>query len=278
MHAKQTKRYEMLLRVRDFGNSHGDAFQRSGMAKQAFAAIGSAIDELVAADVQKLSSGHAARADRTIAARSALTDLLLNVSRMARVLRATGRTMPAFEMPESRRDQTMLTTARQFAADAAAFDAEFTGHGVGPPQITARAAALETALRERGMGRADHTAARVRIQAVLRAAVLDVRRLDLIVDSECAGDPVIRSVWKQTRRVETTRGPHGESADRPSAANAPAPAASSDPATFNSTTMDRPSRSRRRRRHDARREATRQTASGPDVSSGPTLTPLDRGP
>jgi hypothetical protein len=240
MNTKQTRQYEMLLRVRDFGNTHGDSFAASSMAKQAFAAIGSAIDELAAADVKKRSSGQAARAERAIAASSALTDLLTSVSHLARVLRASGRTMPPFEMAESRSDQTLLTTARQFATDAAAFDAEFTGHGVGPAQINACAAAFDAVLRDRGTGRADHTAARVRIQEVLSAALLDASRLDLIVDSECAGDPVIRSVWKQARRVESTRGPRSEPASAPLANDAPVPAASSAPAPADSTTLSVP--------------------------------------
>jgi hypothetical protein len=228
MNIKQTKQYEMLLRVRDFGQAHADAFPASSAARQAFASVGAAIDELAAADVKKRSSSQSARADRTMAARTALADTLVNASHLARVLRATGRPLPAFEVPESRNDQVLLTTARQFATDAVAFDGEFTAHGVGPVQITASAAALEATLRDRGSSRADHTAARVRIQELLGAARLDVQRLDLVVDSECAGDPVIQSLWKQTRRVNLSKAPRAEAA-RPSSDGSDAPVAAAPP-------------------------------------------------
>jgi hypothetical protein len=226
MNSKQTKQYEMFLRVRDFGNTHGDAFSASSVAKDTFAAVGAAIDELAAADVRKRGSLQSARADRNKAARTALTDVLVSASHLARVLRVRGRPLPAFELPELRNDQSLLTTARQFAADAVAFDAEFTGHGVGPAQITASAAALETAVRDRGSSRSEHTAVRARIKEVLNAARLDVQRLDLIVKGECGGDPVIQSVWQLARRVDRPRVTRADAARPPSAgSDAPAPAA-----------------------------------------------------
>jgi hypothetical protein len=226
MNIKQTKQYEMLLRVRDFGHVHGDAFSPSGAASHTFADISSAIDELAAADVKKRASSQSARTDRTNQARTALADILLNASHLARVLRIRGRPLPVFEVPESRNDQVLLTTARQFAADAAAFDQEFTAHSVGPAQITAAAAALEAALSDRGTSRSDHVVAGVRIRELLAAALLDVQRLDLIVDGECGGNPAIQSAWKRTRRVDQLRGPRAEAAKPPSAgSDGPAPAA-----------------------------------------------------
>ena len=86
-------------------------------------------------------------------------------------------------------------------------------------------AAFEEATRDCGMSRADHTAARTRIQELLSSALLEVRRLDLIIDNELAGDKVIQAVWKQARRIEYPRRPRTTSAPEP-----PAPATGVDAA------------------------------------------------
>ena len=105
MERRQTKQLEMLVRVRHFGDMHRDAFARSDVASRAFAAVSAAVDDLTAVDVKKMSASQSARADRKRAARKALVDLLTDVGELAKVLRATGRTTPPFEMPLSRSDQ-----------------------------------------------------------------------------------------------------------------------------------------------------------------------------
>ena len=225
MNAKETRQYEMLLRVQDFGNTHRESFAGSSVAQQAFAAVGRAIDDLTTTDMRKMSASISARAGRKAEAREALTDVLLKVSQLVKVLRARGQTTPPFEFPETRSDQALLTAGRQFARDAAALEAEFTGHGMAPTHIAGVTAGFEIAARDRGMSRADHTAARTRIQELLSSALLEVRRLDLIIGNELAGDKVIQAVWRQARRIENPRKPRTTSAPEP-----PAPATGVDAA------------------------------------------------
>ena len=201
MNRKHRRQYEMLLRVRDFARAHSQAFSESGAGRDTFAAVNAAVDELAATDQVKLEASFSARADRLAVARKGLTDLLLKVGQLARVLRAGGRTVPPFELPVSKSDQSLLTAARQFARDAAGLEAEFTRHGMGSAVISSVATAFETAMSDRGMKRADHVAASTRIHDLLTAALRDVRRLDLIVDNELASDNVISARWQQARRV-----------------------------------------------------------------------------
>ena len=209
MDAIQRRQYEMLLRVRDFGNTHRQLFPEASVAAQTFAAVSAAIDDLTVTDTMKMAASLSARANRKAAARKALTDLLVKVTQLGKVLRARGRTTPAFELPVSRSDQTLLTAARQFAQDAAPLAADFIAHGMPVPTIAEAATVFETVMRDRGMSRADHTAARTRIRELLSAALVEARRLDLIVDNELAANKVIQAVWRQARRVEDTRGPRG---------------------------------------------------------------------
>ena len=142
-----------------------------------------------------------ARADRKAMTRKTLIDLLAKACALARVMKARGTALPAaFAMPASMSDQVLLTVGRQFARDAAPLEAEFTSHGVPPKLIADATAAFEAATRDRGMKRADHVAAATRIRELLAAAMLDVRRLDLIVDGQLAANTPILAVWKQARR------------------------------------------------------------------------------
>ena len=222
MHIKQRRQYEMLLRARDFGKTHGQVFSTSGMAAEVFRSINAIVDELAATALAKVSAAASARADRKRRARQDLAELLVKVSQLARVLRARGQTVPAFMLPASRSDLEVLTVARQFARDAAAFEAEFTGHGMGSAIIAGAADALERAMSDRGAGRADHVAALARTKELLAGALLDVRRLDLIVANELRKDTVTTAVWKRARRVGALPAPRvgGASAAAPPAASA----------------------------------------------------------
>lgn len=208
MNAFERRQYEMLLRLRNFGEAHGDLFTAAPTTQEAFASLGAAINQLTETDLVKMASSPAARAGRKEKAHKELLELLAKVSQLARVLRARGENVPPFVIPASRNDQVLLTTARQFARDAEG-SAEFTAHGVGPAVIKTLTEVFEMAVRDRGMKKADHTAARARIHELIASALLDVRRLDLLVDNALTGNNSILTVWKQARRVESARGPRG---------------------------------------------------------------------
>jgi hypothetical protein len=228
MTGTQRRQFEMLLRVRDFGNTHRDVLSTSALAQQLFAAVGTTIDDLTTADRNKMSASAGARADRKAQARRALVELLQKAAQLSRVLRAEGHAVPPCDLPASESNQALLTAGRRLAVDAASFPAEFGGHGMSADLVTEVTAAFERAVAEQGTRRAEHIAARARIQALLQAGVRHVRRLDVIVATELAHDTVARTVWAQAQRLQAVRGPQGsDQAAMPAAAtaaDAPAPA------------------------------------------------------
>lgn len=220
MTANERRQFEMLVRVRNFGNTNRPLFTASPAALETLAAVSAAIDDLTATDMRKMSASASARADHKRAARRTLIDLLQKVSQLARNLRAEGRTLPAFDLPASRSELALLTAGRQFAVDAAPFEAEFGGHGMAPRHIAATTTALETAVNDQGTSRTDHVAAKARIHDLLTAAVRGVRRLDLIVDNDLGHDNVVQAQWTQLRRLEDPRGSRGTGqSDTPAPAN-----------------------------------------------------------
>ena len=221
MTGRERRQYEMLVRVRNFGETNRALFDSSPVAQQTFATVGAAVAELAATDMKKMAASASARADRKAAARKALIDLLQDVVQLAKNLRAEGRTLPPFDLPPSKSDLALLTAGRQFAVDASPFDADFSGHGLGPAQITRTTSAFETAVNDQGMSRSEHVAAKARIRDLLIAAIRGVRRLDLIVENDLGRDNVVQAQWRQLRRLEDPRGPRNSSE---SPAPAPAPA------------------------------------------------------
>src|SRR5215212_10270295 len=97
----ERRQFEMLVRVRNFGNTNRALFASSPVAQQTFAAVGTAIDDLAATDMKKMSASASARAGRKVAARRALLDVLQKVNQLARNLRAEGRPLPPFDLPPS---------------------------------------------------------------------------------------------------------------------------------------------------------------------------------
>src|SRR3954463_13796904 len=80
------RRYDMLIRLRTFGATHGQLFLTTSTAPEAFAAIGEAITQLTALDVAERAASEAARAERKDTARRALVDTLTRAGFTARVL------------------------------------------------------------------------------------------------------------------------------------------------------------------------------------------------
>jgi hypothetical protein len=207
----ERRQYEMLVRVRNFGETNRALFESSPVAQQTFLVVGAAIDDLGAADMRKMAASASARADRRETARKALRELLQNVAQLARTLRAEGRTLPAFDLPRSKSAVTLLTAGRQFAVDVKPFDADFAGHGMGAAQIASTTAAFEQAMNTQGTSRGEHVAARAHIRGSVAAAIRSVRRLDLIVANDLRDNHVIQAQWKQLRRLEDPRASRGGS-------------------------------------------------------------------
>jgi hypothetical protein len=223
----ERRQFEMLVRVRDFGNTHASLFASSTVAQETFAAVGAAVDELTTTDGRKLAASASKRGSRTNTARRTLSDTLTHVSLLAKTLQADGRALPPFELPSSRSDVSLLSAGRQFARDVAPFDAEFSGYGLGAAQITAATAAFASAVSERGASRSEHVAARARIRDLLASATRSVRRLDLILDTALGHDNVVQAEWTRLRRIEGPRVTRGIQATEPAPSDGAAPATGS---------------------------------------------------
>lgn len=233
MNGVDIRRYEMLVRVRDFGAAHLDVFPLSSFGGQAFAAVDTAVTSLGEQAATQRSGRGSAREGTTskAVAREALRD---GLDAIARTARAMALEMPGlddkFRTPRGSGDQSVLVAGRQFLRDAAPLAKRFVQHYMPETflsDLESGVREFEEAIHEHQTGKHTHVAAGVAIDRAMEAGLNAVRRLDAIVPNQFRDDAVTLAVWEQSRRVEYKT---GRTRTEPEAA-APTPEGPAEPAT-----------------------------------------------
>jgi hypothetical protein len=205
---RQLHRYEMLVRVSEFGASHRERFPEPSLAGQAFAVIANAVGQLKDRAVAQLAlrrEGARARA----AARAALLERLQSISRTARIIQEDDPSFPnTFHLPERASAQAVLTAARLFARDIEPVAKRFLDHAMPETMVGDLKSALATyeeSIRRREVGKGESAAARAAIEATMDSALVAVRRLDVIIANQMRDDAVIIAEWERDRHVSYAR-------------------------------------------------------------------------
>jgi hypothetical protein len=232
MNGLDTRRYEMLTRVRDFGAAHSDLFPKASRGAQAFAAVAAAVAELTRHAAEHVSGRGSAREGTSSKAvtRDALHDDLDAISRTARALALD---IPGldekFRLPRGNGDQTLLTAARAFRRDATPLAKEFIEHDLPKDFLADLDASIkdfENAIHEHEAGKDTHVAARAALDTAMQAGLDAVRRLDAIVRNRLRNDAPIVAIWERARHVEYPASrAKNEAAAEPTPAQAPLSAA-----------------------------------------------------
>jgi hypothetical protein len=217
MQSKESRRYEMLVRVRDFGQKHQHLFPESAVSGQAFAAVAASVDQLCEHVVSALETTRERNKVRE-EARAKLVEVLDAIVRTGRILaEEQPGTVNTFRLPKKRSDRLLVAIGRGFIRDAEALKASFMAHGM-PATFVADLTGLvdrfEAALRDREESRSSKAAVNTGIAQALKTGVAAVRKLDVIIANQLKGDDSTLSAWERERRVEGVRGGRGGSATR----------------------------------------------------------------
>jgi hypothetical protein len=208
MNVHETRRYEMLVRVREFGVARADLFPPTSLAAGMFADVSAAVAAFREQAAAQISGRGAARESTSAkaAARRALHDRLDAIRRTARgITLDTPGLDQRFRRPSGQGDVALLSAARAVGQEAVPLADQFIARGM-PPAFLADLAAdiehLEEAIRARNAGRQTHIIARASIKAAIDAGFAAVRRLDATVPNLLHADPVALAAWHTARRVE----------------------------------------------------------------------------
>lgn len=222
MNDSQTRRYEMLARVRVFGAEHAAAFPAASLGGQKFAALSSIVDELEQHGTTQATSWNAARTstDAKKAARESLRRKMAAISETARAMESSRPGIAAsFRMPTSNGDQALLNTARSFVEAATPLASEFIQREMPADFLEELTDAIETfeeAQNSQSVNTEKRVTATAAIEEVVDRGTALVRELDAVVRNKFRSEPATLAGWESARHVERSpRRTRGEPAPTP---------------------------------------------------------------
>jgi hypothetical protein len=204
MNRKQRYRYEMLVRVRDFGAAHVDRFPESSKGGRLFgqvkAAVAAVEDHLTRRDLARVEARRVKAATR-----AAVTRYMGAIARTARRVTAGEPGLNPFRLSGSQQAAAVLSKARLFIEQARPREAAFVEFGLVPTFIsdfTTLVDQLEDAVAVRNNGRGWRRRHQRGIESALRSGADALVNLDVLVPNALGGDPVLEGHWQGARRIE----------------------------------------------------------------------------
>lgn len=222
----QRYKYDMFVRVRDFGVAHQAAFPESSTGAQLFQKMSAAVAALDG-HLKHRALGSAEARKTTPAARSAVTVYMRTiVSAARRMMRGTPEVNP-FRMPPQKTMRAEIATARAIIDEAAKRQEAFIRLGLPSTFVadfTKLVDDLEQALHVRLNSRTVRGQATAGIVGTLAIGIEVVRDLDVVVPLATASDPSLVAAWRSARRIDGVNGGASAPPKRVVAADKAAPA------------------------------------------------------
>jgi hypothetical protein len=214
MNIRDIRRYEMLVRLNEFGVAHADLFPPGSGGGQMFATLKSTVDQLQSQAVAQAASKSAVdkgTASKDVA-RETLRNALLAVTRTApAVAAATAGLAEKFRMPRSRSDQRLVVAARAIVQDATPLRDLFVAHHLPPTfleDLTAAIDAFEGAIQEHADATESRASAGAEIGKALAASVVLVKRMDPVVVNRLSDDAGLLAEWRSAHHLSSVSVPY----------------------------------------------------------------------
>lgn len=205
MKQREKTRYELFVRVRDFGAVNVDTFPASSPGGLAFAVVAEAVNTFMAHTTAKrlaTTEGRKVKAQK----RSAV---LRQMQEIARTAKGVAREMPGIDrdlqVPERRSDVVLVTTARSMVTALEGITGKFVHLGLASSfvdDLRAAADTLERSHDRRQSSRKALTEAQTGVDGAIVRAFDAIRMLDIVVPNTLKSDPVRLAGWKRIRRLE----------------------------------------------------------------------------
>lgn len=204
MDRKQRFRYEMFLRVRDFGVAHAGLFPESSTGEAMFGQVTAA----VAAIDEHLKNGvlGAAGARRVKpATRKAVFGYMKTIALLGRRVTRPETGQNPFRMPRGRSLTAELAAARAFVEEAEKRQDEFVRFGLPPTFVSdfrTEVEELQHAVNARLNSKTIRKEAAAGIRTTLAEGLEVIRDLDAAVAAATRTNPIVFAAWEAARRIE----------------------------------------------------------------------------
>ena len=204
MTKRQRVRYEMLVRVRNFGIAHREAFPESSAAGQAFGQLVGVVEQ-IENHLIRHTQGRTEARKVNVATREAVIEAMKAITATGRQAVA-GETGPnPFRMPGSRSAAPLLASARYVMDEAERRSEKFVELGMPPGFLTDFAKLvdrLQVAIGVQHDSRAARRKARAGIASSIARGNTLVAQLDVTVANSVRPDPVRLGEWLGARSVD----------------------------------------------------------------------------
>ena len=219
-------RYEMLLRVRDFGTTHRGLFPESSSGHKAFATVTRAVEQIDTHNTARDVAVRESHVNKT-ARRKVILDRMRRIARTSTSVAVESGALLQLKMPKRSSDVAVSAAARTFLTQAEAYHDQFVALGLPATCLTDLREALdafEAAMTDRRLGRAGVAAAQAGIKAALTTGANAARTLDVVVLNTVGHDPSLVAAWQRDRRIVegTTKATPSSDTATPEVVTAPA--------------------------------------------------------
>ena len=204
----ERRRYEMFLRVRDYGKAHSDSFPPTSRGGELLTTLDAVVRELEEHGAAQISNASASREHTTSksVAREALLDSLEAIHRTALAISLN---VPGlddkFRLPIGAGDQAVLTAARAAAKDALPIKAEFTRRDMPETfldDLASDIADFEKTISDRNKSIGQRVSATASIDDAIERGMKIAQELDAIVRNKMRNDRAAVTEWMSARHVE----------------------------------------------------------------------------
>lgn len=197
---------QMLARVVEFYPSHAGLFKTDTVAAETFAALGSAVAKVSEQASLQLAGKNELRTN-TIVRAAARDALLKQIDRLSSTATAISIGKPGLEEKfrlADRNDQTLIQSAKTFAAEAETMKGEFLQHCLPDnfiDNLRASAAQLDRAILDQAASKNKRANATKAVNEAMAECLTLLQRVDAIVANTLADNPPALAEWNVTRRV-----------------------------------------------------------------------------
>lgn len=204
MEKSQRYRYDMFVRVRDFGQANRDLIPESSTGGQLFGRVDAAVTAIEEHQTKRdLARSETRRVKATTYA--AVFDYMKIIAHTARRATLDESARNPFVLPRRRTMSAMLSKARLFVAEVKSREAKFVNLGLPPTFVTEFSTLVEQlhdAVETRNTARGLREQAQAGIEHALADGFEAIRNLDVLVPNALRADAVRLGYWRGARHLD----------------------------------------------------------------------------
>jgi hypothetical protein len=206
MNDRERNRYNMLVKAQQFGVENSADMPNGSIGAESLVEIASGIEGLRTNSAMQTSNAATQTSNRKSAIRDAIRNKLKTISRTAKAI-AIDKTEfnQVFRSPASNNDQTLISTARSFVAEATKIKADFIKYGL-PEDFIADlqddVTLFEQTLSESAATKIESASAVAAIDENMRKSMNAFHRLDAFYKNIYQNNPIKLAAWTLASHVE----------------------------------------------------------------------------